>query len=169
MSSSFQRIVTRETVLSFGIKPYEWDDEDQADLHESMILCWKENPDWTDEEATEACRDQVDRILFRNFERTYKYLLSQVSDLWRTPEKAYIVYVDEGKRSFEEQLNEHIEYLNFCKEFYDDLREMWNIDTAGMYEAFQKMKKNDWTHTQYRNYIQEQRAAKRNTQFKSIN
>jgi hypothetical protein len=30
-SSAFQRIVSRETVLGLGIKPYEWDDEDQAD------------------------------------------------------------------------------------------------------------------------------------------
>jgi hypothetical protein len=46
-----------------------------------MILRWKENPDWTDEEATDACADEVDRILFRNFNRTYKHLLTQVTDI----------------------------------------------------------------------------------------
>ncbi len=160
-SSAFQRIVNRETVLSFGIKPYEWDDEDQADLHECMILCWKENPDWTDEEATEACKEQVDRILFYNFNRTYKHLLTQVTDLWRTPEKAYRIYVDKGKRAFEDRLNEHIEFMNFCKEFYDQLREWYNIDSVGMHEAFQLMKEKGWTHQQYREYLQEQRKAKK--------
>jgi hypothetical protein len=147
--------------LSFGIKPYEWDDEDQADLHETMIVCWKENPDWTDEEATEACREQVDRILFENFNRTYKHLLKQVTSVWYNPEQAYSAYIDVGKRTFETALNEHIDYANFCRVFYDQLREMYNIDSSGMRDAFNYMTEKGWTHQQYKEYIQEKHKTKK--------
>jgi hypothetical protein len=161
MSSSFQRIVNCETVLGFGIKPAEWDDEDQADLHECMILAWKENPDWTDEEATEACAEQVDRILFRNFNQTYKYLLTQVTDLWPTPEEAYEAYRKEGKKGFEVLLNEEIEFADFAKEFYDDLREMYNICSAGMVDSFQAMKKKGWTHADFRRDLNKKKEEMR--------
>jgi hypothetical protein len=149
-SSAFHKIVNRETVLGFGVKPSEWDDEDQADLHEAMILAWKENPDWTNEQANEACKKQVERICFENFRRTYKTSLRHARDLWYTTEEAYEAYLEHGKKDFESTLNEEIEFSEFAKEFYDDLREMYNICSAGMMDSFQDMKKNGWTHTDFR-------------------
>lgn len=159
--SSFHRIVNRETVLGFGVKPTEWDDDDQALLNECMILASKENPDWTDEEATEACRKQVDRILFSNFERTYKAALHKAQDLWDTTEEAYEAYRTEGKKGFETLLNENIEFALFAKEFYDDLREMYNICSAGMLDSFEDMKKKGWTHADFRSDLNKKKAAMR--------
>jgi hypothetical protein len=159
--SSFGKIVNRETVLSFGVKPSEWDDEDQALLHESMILAWKENPDWTDEQATEACKKQVDRIRFENFKRTYKYAVQMVPDDWHSMEEAYADYLAHGKKGFEKLLNEAVEFADFCKEFYEDLREMYNICSAGMQDAFLDMKKKGWTHAEYRRHLKEQKKAMR--------
>jgi len=159
--SSFNRIVNRETVLGFGVKPCEWDDEDQADLHECMILRWKENPDWTDEEATEACKKQVERIRFENFKRTYKASLRKARELWYTPEEAYEAYLEQGKKDFESTLNEEIEFGEFAKEFYDDLREMYNICSAGMMDSFQDMKKKGWTHADFRRDLNKKKEEMR--------
>lgn len=161
MSSSFSNIVNRETVLSFGVKPSEWDEDDQASLHEAMILAWKENPDWTDEEATAACKEQVEQILLRNFKQTYKIALQSAQNLWYTPKQAYAVYRSEGKKRFEILLNEQVEFTEFADEFYNDLRQMYNICSAGMMDAFQDMKKKGWTHDEYRRDLQKRQRRSR--------
>jgi hypothetical protein len=159
--ASFQRIVNRETVLTFGVKPCDWDDEDQAQLHEAMILAWKENPDWTDEQATEACKKQVDRIRFANFKSTYKYVVEKAPDDWHSMEEAYADYLEHGKKGFEKLLNEAVEFADFCRQFYETLREMWNIDYEGMQDAFLDMKQKGWTHADYKRHLNEQKKAMR--------
>lgn len=155
--SSFERIVSRETVLSFGVKPNEWDEVDQAQLHESMTLTWKRYPDWTDEEIKQACEEQVECILYQNFRRTYGQMLKRASNWWQTAPQAYDDYVKLGKKKFEDRLNEQIEYQEFGEQFYDRLREMWNICSAGMWDEYTYMKKKDWSFDDYERYIKEKR------------
>jgi uncharacterized short protein YbdD (DUF466 family) len=155
--SSFERIVTRETVLSFDVKPSEWDEEDQAQLHEAMTLAWKENPDWTDEEAKQACEEQVESILYQNFRRTYGQMLKHATEMWHTAPDAYDDYVKLGRKKFEDALNEQLEFEEFSQEFYERLREMWNICSVGMWDAFKDMKKKDWSFDDYDRYIEKER------------
>jgi hypothetical protein len=152
--SSFERIVSRETVLSFGVN--EWDEEDQTQLHEAMILAWKEHPDWTDEEAKEACEEQVECILYQNFRRTYGQMIKGASNHWQYATEAYDDYVKLGKKKFENLLNEEVEFQDFCNAFYDTLREMWNIDGEGMQNAFNLMKEKKWSYSEYRAYLKQQ-------------
>lgn len=155
--SSFFSIVNRETVLSFGVKPCDWDEDDQAYLHEAMIIAWKENPDWTDEEAKAACKEQVDRILYQNFKRTYGRLLKEAICLWQNTPQAFEAYKEMGMKKFEEALNEEAEYQEFGEEFYSELREMYNICGAGMRDAFNSMKAKGWSFDDYRKDLKEQR------------
>ena len=148
--SSFQRIVSRESVLSFGISTADWDDDDQAYLHEAMILAWKENPDWTDEEATAACKNQVERIVYQNFKATYGRQLRDATNRWQSVPAAYDDYKKLGKKEFQKVLNEEAEFQEFCGEFYSDLREMYNICSAGLRNAFNEFKLNNWSFDDYR-------------------
>jgi hypothetical protein len=49
-----------------------------------------------------------------------------------------------------------MELTKFCQEFYDDLRELSNIDSSGMEDEFKRMKTKGWTFSQYRSYLNSQ-------------
>ena len=153
MSSKFARIVTRETVLGFKVDPDFWTDAEQALFHEGMILAWKENPDWTDEEAVNVCKEHVESILFNKFHKEFGFLISQADVYGYGIRDAFEEYRNNGIYKFLAQLNEQMELTKFYEEFYDDLRELYNIDSLGMDDEFKKMKKNGWTFLHYRLYV----------------
>jgi hypothetical protein len=62
--SLFDKLVTLDTVESFGIDMSVWTEDMQASLYEGMVLAMKENPDWTEDEARHECRMQVLDILY---------------------------------------------------------------------------------------------------------
>ena len=150
--ANFESIVSRESVLSFGVKESEWTEADQNLLRESMILLWKENPRWTEEEIQEACYKHVDGILFEQFKNHYGYLL-QLAFPYESPRWCYNHYKMLGELEFMAHLKNRIEFNDFCQEFYDDLRSRYNICSAGMEDEFKRMKSHNWTLSQYRNYL----------------
>jgi hypothetical protein len=163
MSSMFSRIVTREKVLSFKVDSEFWTDNEQSQLHEFMILAWKENPDWTEEEATEAMREQVEELLYRKFRQHFGVLINEASVYGMRTQDAFKIYRQKGVYALIKELNELTEFTKFCHHFYDDLRELWNIDTVGVEEEFQKMKQKGWSFRQYRVYLDSEKRNQRMT------
>ncbi len=153
MSSNFDRIVNRETVLGFKVDPEFWTDEEQTLLHEAMTLAWKENPEWTDEEARKVCREHVEDILFNKFHTEFGFLVSQADVYGYGIHDAFDSYRKNGIYKFLKHLNNQVELTKFYEEFYDDLRELYNIDSSGMDDEYNKMKKNGWTFRAYRVYL----------------
>jgi hypothetical protein len=143
----FQTVVNRETVASFGIDMSLWTEGYQAELNEGMILALKENPEWTEDQARDACRSQVKAILFRWFKKNMRYA---VEDADWSLEKSFENFFSMPLVKFLELLAEDREYTAFCEEFYGTLRERYNICSAGMWDEYQRMKKNDWSFSDYR-------------------
>lgn len=159
----FSRVVNRETVLSFKVDPTIWTEEDQKTLDELMTLEWKENPDWTEEQARNACRKKVDDILYEKFEKDVGFLVEEANVYGYTLDDAFETFRKEGLYVLVKQLNQQIGLTKFYELFYDDLREMWNIDTVGMEEEYEMMKKNGWSFSQYRQYLRKQQKKQRET------
>ncbi len=151
--SKFARIVTRETILGFKVDPEFWTDAEQNLLQEGMILAWKENPDWKEEEALKVCKEHVDSILFNKFHKEFGFLVSQAEVYGYGIQHAFDYWRENGIYKFLSHLNDQMELTKFYEEFYDDLRELYNIDSSGMDDEFKKMKKNGWTFRHYRAYV----------------
>lgn len=149
----FSRIVTREKVLSFKVDPEFWTDDEQTLLHEGMILAWKENPEWTEEEATDAMREQVEELLYKKFRTYFGVLIDEASVYGYRTQDAFKTYRQKGVYALVKELNDLTELTNFYEHFYDDLRELWNIDVTGMEEEFKMMKEKKWGFHQYRVYL----------------
>ncbi len=169
--SFFFEITSRETVATFGIDMRNWTANEEAYLHEVMILAMKEHPDWTKEEALAECRRQVSMILemddedeeeveFNNFEEEYGFLVDR-TDIWSDMWSAYDTFKEVGHLEFMKKIRWGMEYKEFCDEFYSELRELCNICSAGMYEAFEKMKAKGWTHAEFRKDLQERKRKNR--------
>ena len=155
--SLFFSVVNRETVLSFGVAEADWDEDEQADLHEAMILAWKENPDWTKEQATAHCKTLVKRTLFHKFADNQRAIIQ-----YAIRQMPYLKQRFEASDKFDEDsfntlVDEEMEYQAFCEEFYDDLREMYNICSAGMRDAYNNMKTKGWTFSDYHKDIAKRR------------
>jgi hypothetical protein len=148
--SKFARIVSRETVLGFKVDPEFWTDVEQSLLHEGMILACKESPEWTEEEVLNACEKQVEIILFNKFRKEFGFLINLARADEYTVEDAFDDWRKNGVYSFLRNLNHYMEFAKFCEEFYEDLREMWNIDSSGVEDEFARMKEKGWTFRQYR-------------------
>lgn len=155
MAELFQKIVTKEFVATLGIDMSLWGDEEQSSLHEGMILAMKENPDWTEEEVKEECKNQVDRILFDWFQINLGLLVKN-SDGWENLREAYKEFRRKTLKDFMKSLTEHQRFRDFCDAFYDDLREMYNICSAGMWDEYERMKINGWSMSQYRKWLDKQ-------------
>jgi hypothetical protein len=151
--NKFARIVSRETVLGFKVDPEYWTDAEQTLLHEGMILAWKENPDWTNEEALKVCKEHVENILFNKFHKEFGFLISQADVYGYGIQDAFQFWRQNGIYKFLAHLNDQMELTKFYDEFYDDLRELYNIDSSGMDDEYNKMKKNGWTFRHYRVYL----------------
>ncbi len=147
--SSFENVVNRETVASFGIDMSIWGDEQENLLHESMILAWKENPDWTEKEAKHACLQQVMGILEDWFTKNMGFLVMQCNH-WYSVEEAFEEFVNMSLKEFICMLNKQMEFTKFCTLFYDELRERYNICSAGMQDEFERMKANKWSFNDYK-------------------
>jgi hypothetical protein len=150
--TEFEKIVNRETLTSFGIDLSVWKDEHQKLLEEGMILAWKENPSWTEDEAKAECRKQVTSILLGWFTEHYTHAVEE-TDYWLSLNAAFEDFLSMPLVKFLEVLEEQREYSRFCQEFYDDLRDMYNICSAGMWDEYQRMKKNKWRFSQYRSWL----------------
>jgi hypothetical protein len=158
---SFFRVVSREIVYSFGVDATEWSEKDHNLLTEGMILAWKENDRWTDEEATEECRKQVMDILFRKFKRTYGPRIDNCS-CWFSHEAAFRDYRAKGKEVFEEDLAFEEGVSKFAGIFYDELREMFNIDTIGVYDEYKKMVMEGWSYKDYQRHLDSLKKGQKN-------
>lgn len=153
MSELFAKLVTREKVLSFKVDPEFWTDEEQTLLHEGMVIAWKENPEWTEEEATEAMREQVEELLYKKFRQYFAVLVSTASVYGLRPQDAFKTYRQKGVYALIKELNDLTEFTMFSEHFYEDLRALWNIDTVGVEEEFAMMKQKGWSFRQYRVYL----------------
>jgi hypothetical protein len=160
MSEHFQTIVNKETVESFGIDMSLWGEEEQRLLHEGMILAMKENPDWTEEEVRVECENQVDNILFEWFQVNLARSVKK-SQGWRNLGQAYAEFRKTTLKNFLTLLNEKQKFQHFCEEFYDDLREMWNICSAGMEDEYERMKEKGWTMAEYRRWLDKEMRKSR--------
>jgi hypothetical protein len=156
-SEIFQKVVTKETVAALGTDMTQWTDDDQAHLYEGMILACKENPDWTEEEVKAECKRQVELILYKNFRDEYEVLLVYV-DEYRTTRDFYKEYKTRGRKGFHQFLGERLEFKDFCEYFYEELRERYNICSAGMEEAYERMKKNNWS---FQDFAKDLKARRR--------
>ena len=148
----FQKFVNKEFVSTLGIDMSLWGEEEQAELHECMILIMKENPDWTEEDVKCECEEQVDTILFEWFQVNLACLVKKTNG-WNTLGEAYNDFRKTTLKNFLKTLNEKQQFQDFCDEFYEDLREMWNICSAGMHDEFERMKREGWSMTQYRMWL----------------
>ncbi len=171
MDVSFFELTSPRTLKSFGIDLREWNQNDQQLLHEGMILSLKEHPEWTHEEALAECRRQVLAILcieeeeeeeveYNLFEEEYGFLVDR-SDVWHDMASAYDTFKEVGHMEFMKRIRRGMEYKEFCDEFYPELRELYNICSAGMYDEFERLKKNGWTHSQYRKDLEAKKKAAR--------
>jgi hypothetical protein len=118
-----------------------------------MILAWKENPDWTEQEATEAMREQVEEILYKKFVQHFGVLVNEASVYGFRTQDAFLIYRKKGVYALIKELNELTELTKFYEQFYNKLRELWNIDAVGMDEEFRSMKEKGWGFRQYRVYL----------------
>ena len=147
--SSFEKIVNKETVASFGIDMSVWDDTQQTQLHEAMTLVWKEKPQWTEEEAKKACLQEVMAIHQEWFEENMGFLVKQTNQ-WYSLDDAFEEFVQGTLKDFIIQINKQMEFTKFCQLFYDELRERYNVGGTEMREEFAKMKEKGWTFSDYK-------------------
>ncbi len=96
---------------------------------------------------------------FTKFKLQYGYIVSK-THRWMDAQAAFEEYKTIGEEEFLMKLNYELEFADFCTEFYDTLREMWNIDSSGMYEAFEKLKEKGWSFEDYRIELNAIRKAK---------
>jgi hypothetical protein len=147
--SSFDEIVSKETVASFGIDMSVWDDKQQAQLHEAMTIAWKEKPDWTEKEAKHRCLQHIMAIHQEWFEENMGFLVKQTNQ-WYSLDDAFEEFVQGTLKDFIMQINKQMEFTKFCELFYDELRERYNVGGTEMREEFAKMKEKGWTFSDYK-------------------
>jgi hypothetical protein len=145
----FAACVSSDIVKEAGVDPVYWEAEDQSLLEESMVLSLKENPEWTEEQAKAAALKEIDSIVYLKFLRDYKFVIHQ-TDEWYTDDEAYAEFLELGLLKFTRKLNLELEFAEFCRTFYEELRERYNVAGAEMREQFELMKANHWTFSQYR-------------------
>jgi hypothetical protein len=160
MSSALFQKVIKEFVGTLGYNMAEWSDADQASLSEGMVLVCKENPDWTEEQVKGECKKQVDKLFYAKFLEEYVPLYEDL-ELYESDEELYEMFKAKGRKGFNTFLAERRKFNRFCQEFYDDLREMYNICSAGMDDEFERMLKNKWSFAQYRKWLDGEMAKAR--------
>ena len=73
------------------------------------------------------------------FKRVYeKRIMMTVLDV----QKCYILYQEEGEEAFLDMLEEHEEFEEFSKEYYDYMRERWNACGSSMWYSFREWRDN---------------------------
>jgi hypothetical protein len=106
------------------------------------------------------CQKQVDDIYCTKFHEEYGLLLFRI-DSYTIASEMYNEFKKRGRKGFHMFLNERLEFKDFCEQFYDDLREMYNICSAGMEEEFQRMKSNGWSLDDYATHLKKQQRRRR--------
>lgn len=85
---------------------------------------------------------------FAEFREEYGFLVKKTR-CWTSELEAYAAFKKLGHSEFMKRVREDMEYAEFCDRFYDELRTMWNICSAGMWEQFQKLKEKGWSLDEY--------------------
>ena len=83
----------------------------------------------------------MEKLTIDQFKSQYRHILSKDSYLhWNNDEEAYKAYLSLPENEFMEKLNERADFHDFCKDFYDILREQWNACGTLMMDEFELMK-----------------------------
>lgn len=93
------------------------------------------------------------RTDFQKFKEEYGFLVEK-TDCWDSLKTAFHVFNVIGHHEFMKQIRDNMEYVEFCSRFYSDLREMYNICSAGMREAYEGMKAKGWSLDEYANDLE---------------
>jgi hypothetical protein len=80
--------------------------------------------------------DSDDKKLFL---RRYASRINNMYYYWSMDEW-YTFYTEKGEDKFLNKLEDEEEYNDFCRKYYDVLREAYNICSAGMYDYYQMYK-----------------------------
>ncbi len=140
--------LTREAVLAHGIAPEHWDDADHAKLH-AAALKWK-LPDVNPHETLlDHSKFHVFTVVFGKFRDEYGDLLNGTTIDPKPIHVMYKKYVSLGAVEFHKYLGKELQFKMFCERFYDTLREMYNIDSVGMRESFEKMREKKQSFYEY--------------------
>jgi hypothetical protein len=150
-----ENTLTREAVLNLGVAPDHWDDADHAKLH-AVAAKWNLSTTNPGETLLDYSRFHVFTIVYAKFREEYGDLITGIHG-GNTVTHLYTAYKDLGKKEFHKFLGEELQYKLFCDRFYDRLREMYNIDSVGMREEFEKMREKKQTFYQYELELQKQR------------
>ncbi len=147
-----ENTLTREAVLNLGVAPDHWDDADHAKLHAAALKWVDTHSTWTSDNPRETLLDlsrfHVFTVVYAKFREEYGDLITGIYG-GNTVTHMYDAYRDLGKKEFHKFLGEELQYKLCCDRFYDRLREMYNIDSVGMREEFEKMREKKQTMYQY--------------------
>jgi hypothetical protein len=147
--------LTRELVLSQGIAPEHWDDADHTELH-SIALEW-DLPDINPRDTLiRFARFHVFPVVYAKFREEYGDLLRGV-DGNENLTQMYAEYKKLGPKEFHKYLGKKHQFKMFCERFYSKLRDMYNIDSVGMHEEFEKMREKKQTMYQYEHELNKRR------------
>jgi hypothetical protein len=148
-----QNTVTKENVYSFDIAPEDWTDEDHTALIEEAGS-WELTTVNPQEEVLDNMHEYVYRVVYDRFWEEYGDLIKGI-DGYMEVSQAYMKYRDIGKTKFHKYLGEELQFKMFCDRFYSKLRELYNIDSVGMREAFEKMREKKQTFYQFELELQQ--------------
>jgi hypothetical protein len=73
------------------------------------------------------------------FVRRYEVRTNNTNS-WRTLDEWFTIYTEKGETVFLNELEDQEEYTEFCKKYYDVLRDAFNICTSGMWDYYQMYK-----------------------------
>jgi len=145
----FHRIVSDEYVFKLGVLPEDWTADAKSQYSECMILHFKEQPDRSEEEWTDVCEGEAFRIVYTAFWAEYGDILKSFQLVTLGIHEAYDKRVELGVREFNKYLGKELQFDKFCRDFYDQLRDRYNIDGIGMRNEFERMRANKWEFYQY--------------------
>ncbi len=74
-------------------------------------------------------------LFLRKYQRRIRATFS-----YRSLDSWYALYLEKGEDAFLDELEDQEGFAEFCKRFYDTLREEYNICSAGMYSQYDEFK-----------------------------
>lgn len=73
------------------------------------------------------------------FLRKYQRRINSINS-WKTLNEWFALYTEKGEVAFLDELEEQEDYTDFCEKYYDGLRTLYNICSAGMWDYYQMYK-----------------------------
>ena len=95
-----------------------------------------------------------------SFREEYEDLLVQVFDGEMGLPQAFAKWTELGPKRFHQFLGERLAFKAFVRRFYDQLREMYNIDSCGVQEQFEMMRAKRWDLQRYAAHLKSVRQGK---------